>query len=158
MGYLWRAEIWRAFLLFVTLATIHMSWICGSLSNMVWLEHINSICFLSTKQLWQQQSYTSTVRADWFCTCRHAIAYEVVASLLSMFFVWSVTMSFYTIATKYNGPLYTFYCNRSCVRHEMVFWWATSDEPKFDGLFFFSWHWRLFTWVEYADLFLIWSD
>lgn len=88
----------------------------------------------------------------------HLVTYEVVASLLSMPFVWSVTMCFYTITTKCIGPLNTFYCRSRNVRHELLFWRATAGKPKFDGLFFLLWDWRLFTPVEYADLHPIWSD
>ena len=88
----------------------------------------------------------------------HLVTYEVVASLLSMPFVWSMTMCFYTITKKYNGSLNTFHCPSHNVRHELVFWRATVGRPKFDGLFFILWDWRLFTPVEYADLHPIWSD
>ena len=100
---------------------------------------------------------------DWCCFWQaqiqsHLVTYEVVASLLSMPFVWSVTMCFYTITTKYNGPLNTFSCHSHNVRHELVFWRGTDWKPKLDGLFFLLWVWRLFTSVEYADLLPIWSD
>ena len=73
-------------------------------------------------------------------------------------FVWWVIMCFCTISNKYNGQLNTFSCHTFCVRHEMVFWRATGEEAKLDGLFFLLWDWRLFTTVDYADLLPIWSD
>ncbi len=83
---------------------------------------------------------------------------KVATSLLSMQCVGAMVICLYTITTKCNGPLNTFYCRSHNVRHELVFWRAIAGKPKFDGLFFLLWDWRLFTPVEYADLLSIWSD
>ena len=45
---------------------------------------------------------------------------EVATSLLSMQCVWAMVICFYTITTKCNDALNTFYCHADSIRHEMV--------------------------------------
>ena len=47
-------------------------------------------------------------------------ANKVATSLLSIQCVWALTICFYTIITKCNGPLNTIYCHTNSVGYEMV--------------------------------------
>jgi len=84
-----------------------------------------------------------------------------IAPLLSMPLIWSVTMCFYTITIKFNGPLNTFYCRSHNVRHELVFWRTVAGKPKFNGLFFLLWDglhmpvWSQFSWAAALTAHLI---
>ena len=47
-------------------------------------------------------------------------ANKVATSLLSVQCVWAMVICFYTITTKCNDALNTFYCHSGSVRHEML--------------------------------------
>lgn len=55
-----------------------------------------------------------------------------VASLLSMNFVWAVSIYFYTIVMMYNGPLNAAPCHVGSIRHRMATNCGAPCKPKLD--------------------------